>query len=546
MKGMKKVLGVLSIIVCALFLVPNNVNAEEISSEFKTLLTDSGKLKVNGAKPDRMTVDFLFEYMFLLDENGEYADTGYSWNNFSEDVSTVDFTINTGKSNEETHTVEIEYVYDKNIKTMVDGYLKKIPADLEYFNVRDMEVINFWVNGKGDDRILINYSSELKNYFDYKNFAIDLRMGMSDRLLTYASGVANFSYDKVFYGIKDGVGVSAKHVLYVDENTGTTKEELISAIQKRIDNYIGKNKVKVTFGGESVYNLYVDEFDENITYYETELATITSQLEEARRNETNLCANDTYNEECMNAQNLRAQLEMQKMQTERNLSSARDYKNFFLNNYNNEDGDYYFLKDAVNGYYFNAEIGEDTYSFIIVKDNDKMLEPSTKTTDVKTDVTISTANTTLPLDTTIRAEELTSGTEYDRIIKILNVSDNLTFDLKLYSNSLGEYITKLSDGTFEVKIPIPENFKGKDLIVYYVDSNSKVIPYKVTPENGYAKFVTDHFSIYSLAEKKSAVSEENPQTYDGIVNSIFVGTISLIGLLGTILYFKKKSNIKGC
>ena len=45
------------------------------------------------------------------------------------------------------------------------------------------------------------------------------------------------------------------------------------------------------------------------------------------------------------------------------------------------------------------------------------------------------------------------------------------FDLNLYSDSLGKYITKLDDGKFEVRIPVPDNFKGKNLTVYYVDEN---------------------------------------------------------------------------
>lgn len=37
-------------------------------------------------------------------------------------------------------------------------------------------------------------------------------------------------------------------------------------------------------------------------------------------------------------------------------------------------------------------------------------------------------------------------------------------------------------------------------------------------------------------------NEENPKTYDGITNSLFIGIISLIGLLGAIIAFKKEIN----
>ena len=37
-------------------------------------------------------------------------------------------------------------------------------------------------------------------------------------------------------------------------------------------------------------------------------------------------------------------------------------------------------------------------------------------------------------------------------------------------------------------------------------------------------------------------NEENPKTYDGITNSLFIGIISLIGLLGALVAFKKEIN----
>ena len=57
--------------------------------------------------------------------------------------------------------------------------------------------------------------------------------------------------------------------------------------------------------------------------------------------------------------------------------------------------------------------------------------------------------------------KLTDGEDYDRIIEILDVEDNETFDIKLHSGSLDEYVTKLDDGKFEVKIPVPERFENK-------------------------------------------------------------------------------------
>lgn len=38
--------------------------------------------------------------------------------------------------------------------------------------------------------------------------------------------------------------------------------------------------------------------------------------------------------------------------------------------------------------------------------------------------------------------------------------------------------------------------------------------------------------------------EANPKTFDGIGTSIFMGTISLIGLIGATIYLKKKNKVR--
>lgn len=97
----------------------------------------------------------------------------------------------------------------------------------------------------------------------------------------------------------------------------------------------------------------------------------------------------------------------------------------------------------------------------------------------------------------------------EKIIKLLNVENSETFDLKLYSESLEKYITKLDDGRFEVKIPISKELEGKNLVVYYVDQNDKLTEHEVIVKDGYAIFTTDHFSICTLAEVK--VTEDNKE-----------------------------------
>ena len=110
-----------------------------------------------------------------------------------------------------------------------------------------------------------------------------------------------------------------------------------------------------------------------------------------------------------------------------------------------------------------------------------------KTIDVNSDIEIST-NGKLPLDTLIKVVKLTGGTDYENITKILNSENIVMYDLKLFSNTLNSSITRLDSGKFEVKIPVPDSLNGKELIVYYVDSNNNIEEYDVHPMENYIKW----------------------------------------------------------
>lgn len=84
---------------------------------------------------------------------------------------------------------------------------------------------------------------------------------------------------------------------------------------------------------------------------------------------------------------------------------------------------------------------------------------------------------------------------------------------------------------------MPELLKDKNITVYYINSNGEKEEHVATVKDGIASFETDHFSTYVLAEK---VAEENPKTLDDICKYIIIGTVSLIGLVGTTIYLKKE------
>lgn len=143
--------------------------------------------------------------------------------------------------------VDIVYNYNNTIKEKMDHFIKKFPSNIEYFNVRDLELINYWVNnvGKNETESLDMFSGELKSYLNYKNmdFYVDNRAGENSPFYTLRLGIAVFKYDNVIYHIDDALGTQAEYVIYVPSETGNTKEELMSAAQKRIDEYLGKKGV---------------------------------------------------------------------------------------------------------------------------------------------------------------------------------------------------------------------------------------------------------------------------------------------------------------
>lgn len=168
------------------------------------------------------------------------------------------------------------------------------------------------------------------------------------------------------------------------------------------------------------------------------------------------------------------------------------------------------FEKSSDGHVYKMTIGENSFYFVIKADTESMYTPTFVSSDVATDVAISANSGTLPLDTLIRVNEITGGDQYEKIMKILALENGEIYDLKLFSQALEKNITKLEDGSFEVRIPLSEKLKGKDLVAYYVDDNGNKEEHEVTIKDGYAVFNTNHFSTYTLAEKPDKTPDETP------------------------------------
>jgi len=571
MRKLKMILGVFVFMICALFLVPNNVEAAEMSDEFKSWLNKDGEFVVNASKGQTEE-----DIAFYLDFKYNNMELPYriEWGNFSEDLNTFDFTIHAEDSaKKEIHNVKIKYIYDKKVDKVMNDYLNSTLKDKTEFKVSDLELVNYWLEGYNPDNsnTLALYSGELKKLLDYKNIQLftDSRMGGYDPFISENGGFASFQNNGISYKISQIFKGHADHVLYIDETVGDTEEEVINAVQKRIDDYFGQGKVDVELAGYNVLEPYIMEYEIEVLGLKDEYNLYTNEYNIYKDiYDNNNCANINLENEyiCQDAKNKRDNA-LEKL-TQNNYpdkiakaeTKLEDYKDNMIDAINDPSSDYYFLKDAYNGWYFFANMTFDnggiyTPYFIVKKDSSKMVEPFIKTIDSVTNIEIST-NEKLSSDIVIEAKELTSGQEYEKIVQTLDLTDNIIYDLKLYSIGLDKYITKLESGEFEVRIPIPEDFKDKDLVIYYVDEKGNKESYKVEYDDKkeYAIFKTTHFSIYTLGyketpkvdnDKKNIIEdtkneEEVPKTFDGIGVNILMGTISLIGLVGTTLYLKKR------
>lgn len=189
------------------------------------------------------------------------------------------------------------------------------------------------------------------------------------------------------------------------------------------------------------------------------------------------------------------------------------------------------------GEYYTLTIDDVEHSFFIVKDSSKMKNPEMNTVDLKTNIKINSDSFEVPLDSKINANTINENSEkYKDIMKKLKLDNGLMFDLKLYSNSLESYVTKLENGKFRVFIPLKEDYLNKDLKAYYVRDDGFIEIYNISKDNGYAIFETEHFSTYTIGGTEFI----NPNTGDNIIIWIILSLISIVGLVFLLKLTKRK------
>lgn len=446
------------------------VRSTVMSEEFASMLTD-GKLVVSSVVPEDEEED---GYAYVMGELCLYetSEVFYMPQYISDGVWDIGAWDNETGDLLENHRVEV--VFEAEVDNAALAVTEDIVDNLPYveeteewddgtgniqtstwryspFKITDMEVVNMWASGYDVNdavchRHTVNYSGELKEYLGNANVDFRVTMigaGIDTDLYLEAAGEAVVFVNGVMYAAAPySVHGVVEHIIYVPDGTATDKDALMTAAQKRINEYLGSDsKVVVSYGG--TYNTLSN------TWWEQDDAAYQAEML-----------------------------------------------------------DYLGLTSAPQ-HYFIATSGDMQYKFIIIPDSSKMITPTYKTVDATSNVTITSNASEIPLDTSMRANQLTSGDTYDEIISTLGVEENVTFDLKLYSQSTSEYISSLEDDVFEVSIPIPSTLKEKSLVAYYVGDNGEITKYAVEIVDDYAVFETNHFSIYTIAEGVADVCAVN-------------------------------------
>lgn len=460
--------------------------SSEYSDAFKKNLDADGNFIVKRYHPsldndyDAMFIDF--DAMFS--EYGTDSDTYYMFRNYNKDNDSAivarvvqNYTDIKGSRTVEYHEVNLKFVYDAEIKQEIDKMIEGLPQSESpeeehyWYVASDVELVNYWLSGGTDASMFVNFTSGFRKAFDYKNysFKLDPRLGGGGTFETAVGGIGLFMQNGTVYG-SGQIGAEARHILYVPSNTANTVEAKKAAVQKKLDDFIGKGKITVKEATvwESILYMFwnwdkemVLEVYPNATFEQYKNAELEGMYPAYYEPGT-----PEYEEA---------------IQVDSGLEGVTGTTPCFV-----------------------IEMNGQNYYFMVECDSSKIVDAEPyKCVDTKTNVTVSTNDITVPLDTSVEVEKLEKGAEYEKIIGILNVDKNATYDIKLYSETAKKYITKLDNGKFEVKLPVPQSLEGKELMVYYVDSSNNITEYAVTVNEGFATFETDHFSIYTLAEKKA-------------------------------------------
>ncbi|MBR2861366.1 MAG: hypothetical protein IKB86_05965 [Clostridia bacterium] len=433
--------------------------AEEIpmSENFKRVLNNNGELEFNWAPPMTIEAAENLSNVFMMEAVKKYGhDFLYSIDPQSvidSNATQCKLTLSNNGTEEGVYIVPLKFNYKESKVNQFKSFGEKL-SKIKNIRFEDLELLNYWVANPTEwllsvDLNIARYSKEIKDVIHNKNFEINIVCEGGDEDFCAGNYVCT-----LMLGI-DGVTYYSQritatliHRLYIPSGDYNSREEIITAAQNRVDEYFGKGVAEVT----KSHRWTDSEVLELINGYKTE---------------------QTYGI------------------------------------------DWSYLNNAVGNYLFSLKINGkhnlDYHEFVILEDDSKCKKPHHKTVDAETNISIET-NNYVPLDSSISVTKITEGQEYNEIVSKIKVKSLDIFDLKLFSTRKNDYVTKLNNGTFEVRIPLSDKFAGKDLMVYYLKDDGTLEEHEVIIKDNCAVFYTNHFSIYTLTAKSAGAT--TPDTPD--------------------------------
>lgn len=169
---------------------------------------------------------------------------------FNPNIATI-YIYDVKTNAEERYTVNIEYVKpDGETKTAVDEMVKKMKNfstdEWKFYPLNDLYLVNYLATldegEETDDSVAINFS---KQFIDEVGagkftFAIDARLGGGDLFEIVAGGHTVVMYDGKVYATTEG-GIVYQYVMFIPNDTADNSEAYMSAVMKRITDYLGKD-----------------------------------------------------------------------------------------------------------------------------------------------------------------------------------------------------------------------------------------------------------------------------------------------------------------
>jgi len=151
------------------------------------------------------------------------------------------------------------------------------------------------------------------------------------------------------------------------------------------------------------------------------------------------------------------------------------------------------------------------------------------------------STTQIPENTQLVAERIENSALISRVNNTLSdIQRFVVYEISLEANG----IEIQPNGKVRIGIPIPEDFNNSNVVVYRIEENGENIAYDVTLEEldgkVYAKFETDHFSTYILAEEVvnlEGKKDDTPKT--GTAENIYyIISIMIVISIGILSYGK--------